>query len=161
MLDFDMLASGNYGRFVYDGDGDEHGFAGPRGSGVIERVFKEFWDSEGLAYETIPFDGRSDYDAFTTAGIPAGGIFAGAEVEKTTEQVALYGGAAGVAFDPCYHQLCDTLANSSAQGLDEHSDAAVHAILTFAQTRSSVNGTAQGAPPSTKPHDWHGEQQVA
>ena len=83
MLDFDMLASPNYARFIYDGNGDEHGFAGPNGSGNIEQVFKDFWDSQGLAYETIPFDGRSDYDAFTAAGIPAGGIFAGAEVIKT------------------------------------------------------------------------------
>jgi Zn-dependent M28 family amino/carboxypeptidase len=70
MLDFDMLASPNYGRFIYDGNGDEHGFAGPNGSGNIEQVFKDFWSSQGLAYETIPFDGRSDYDAFTAAGSP-------------------------------------------------------------------------------------------
>jgi Zn-dependent M28 family amino/carboxypeptidase len=101
MLDFDMLASPNYGRFIYDGNGDEHGFAGPNGSGNIEQVFKDFWSSEGLGYETIPFDGRSDHDAFTTAGIPAGGIFAGAEVVKTAAQVELYGGKAGVPFDKC------------------------------------------------------------
>jgi len=108
MLDFDMLGLPNYGRFIYDGNGDEHGFAGPNGSG---QVFKDFWSSEGLAYETIPFDGRSDYDAFTTAGIPAGGIFAGAEVKKTPDQVQLYGGEAGAPFDVCYHQLCDRLTN--------------------------------------------------
>jgi Zn-dependent M28 family amino/carboxypeptidase len=116
MLDYDMLASGNYARFIYDGNGDEQGFAGPKGSGIIEQVFKDFWDSEGLAYETIPFDGRSDYDAFTDVGIPAGGIFAGAEVIKTAAQVLLYGGTAGEAFDPCYHQLCDTLDNISVKG---------------------------------------------
>ena len=153
MLDFDMLASDNYGRFIYDGNGDEQGFAGPNGSGVIEQVFKDFWDSEGLDYETIPFDGRSDYDAFTTAGIPAGGIFAGAEEIKQPEQVALYGGTAGVAFDPCYHQLCDVLANINEKGLDEHSDAAVHAIWTFAQSSSAVQGTAK-ASTTEKPYDW-------
>ena len=42
MLDYDMLASPNYARFIYDGNGDEHGFAGPNGSGVIEQVFKDF-----------------------------------------------------------------------------------------------------------------------
>ena len=154
MLDFDMLASGNYARFIYDGNGDEHGFAGPNGSGNVEQVFKDFWDSQGLAYETIPFDGRSDYDAFTAAGIPAGGIFAGAEVEKEPYQVALYGGTAGIPFDPCYHQLCDTLENINETGLDEHSDAAVHAILTFAQTNSSVNGTARSSTTATKAFDW-------
>jgi Zn-dependent M28 family amino/carboxypeptidase len=159
MLDFDMLASANYARFIYDGNGDEQGFAGPNGSGIVEQVFKDFWDSQGLAYETIPFDGRSDYDAFTTAGIPAGGIFAGAEDIKQPYQVPLYGGTAGVAFDPCYHQLCDTLANINKRGLDEHSDAAVNAILTFAQTPSAVNGTAKGSPSSAKSWDWKGNNQ--
>ena len=37
------------------------------------------------------------------SGIPAGGLFTGAEEVKTPEQAAIYGGAAGVAFDPCYH----------------------------------------------------------
>jgi len=160
MLDYDMLASGNYARFIYDGNGDEQGFAGPKGSGVIENVFKDWYDSQDLAYETIPFDGRSDYDAFTTAGIPAGGIFAGAEGIKQDYQVALYGGTAGDAFDPCYHQLCDTLANISEQGLEEHKDAAVHAIGTFAQTTSSVFGTNRAAPNSSKSWDWKGDRLV-
>ena len=95
MLDYDMLASGNYARFVYDGDGSDFGVAGPEGSGAVEQVFSDWFQKLGLAFETIPFDGRSDYDAFTLAGIPAGGIFAGAEVIKTPEQVALYGGTAG------------------------------------------------------------------
>jgi hypothetical protein len=60
------------------------------GIGVLERAYKDWYDSQDLAYETIPFDGRSDYDAFTEVGIPAGGIFAGAEVIKTPAQVALY-----------------------------------------------------------------------
>jgi Zn-dependent M28 family amino/carboxypeptidase len=160
MLDFDMLASPNYARFIYDGNGDEQGFAGPNGSGTIEQVFKDFWKSQGLAYETIPFDGRSDYDAFTAVGIPAGGIFAGAEGIKTQAQVALYGGKAGVPFDECYHQLCDDLTNINSQGLEEHSDAAVHAILTFAQTDSAVRGTDKGSKPSTKPKEFKGHYQV-
>ena len=94
-----------------------------------------------------------------TAGIPAGGIFAGAEHIKQPYQVPLYGGTAGVAFDPCYHQLCDTLANINEQGLEEHSDAAVNAILTFAQTPSAVNGTDKGCPSSTKSWDWKGNHQ--
>ena len=161
MLDFDLLASPNYARFIYDGNGDEHGFAGPNGSGTIKQVFKDFWKSQGLAYETIPFDGRSDYDAFTTAGIPAGGIFAGAEVVKTAAQVALYGGTAGDPFDVCYHQLCDDLSNINNKGLSEHSDAAVHAILTFAQTESAVSGTDRGSSTtSTKPKEFKGHHKV-
>ena len=55
----------------------------------------------------MPFDGRSDYVGFTDRGIPAGGIFAGAEQPKTPEQEAIYGGAAGSAYDVCYHEICD------------------------------------------------------
>ena len=45
----------------------------------------------------------------------------------------------GVAFDPCYHQACDTYADLVAR--DERTDAAAHTILTSAMTSSSVEGT--------------------
>jgi Zn-dependent M28 family amino/carboxypeptidase len=110
MLDYDMLASQNYVRFLYDGDGSSPGneaFAGPPGSGLIEKVQDDWFKSKGQQTDRVPFDGRSDYVGFTDRGIPAGGIFAGAEQPKTPEQEAIYGGAAGSAYDVCYHQLCD------------------------------------------------------
>jgi Zn-dependent M28 family amino/carboxypeptidase len=58
-------------------------------------VFSDFWQSQNLSSEQIPFDGRSDYVGFTDLGIPAGGIFAGAEVPKAPAQEAIYGGPAG------------------------------------------------------------------
>ena len=36
-----------------------------------------------MVSEPIPFDGRSDYVGFINRGIPAGGVFAGAEAPKT------------------------------------------------------------------------------
>ncbi|WCB92246.1 Aminopeptidase [Baekduia alba] len=127
MVDLDMMASPNYARFVYDGDGsDNPGEEGPTGSDIIESLFTGYWAGRGLVSETTPFDGRSDYVAFTDVGIPAGGIFAGAEGIKTPEQAAKYGGTAGIAFDKCYHQACDTLANLNTQALDEFSDASAY-----------------------------------
>ena len=143
-LNFDMLGSPNYGRFVYDGDGSATGTEGPNGSGAVERVFTDYFASQGLATQETAFDGRSDYGPFIDAGIPAGGLFSGAEDVKTVEQAALFGGQAGVAFDPCYHSACDDLGNVSLVGLDELSDGAAHAVLVFAETRSAVNGTGQG-----------------
>ena len=71
MLDFDMMASPNFARFVYDGDGSDFpGNEGPTGSDIIESLFTGYWAGRGLASETIPFDGRSDYVAFTDAGSP-------------------------------------------------------------------------------------------
>ncbi len=110
MLDYDMLASQNYVRFLYDGDGsDNPGLEGPPGSGLIEKVQDDWFKDRGLETDRVPFDGRSDYVGFTNRGIPAGGIFAGAEQPKTPEQEAIYGGAAGSAYDVCYHEICDDL----------------------------------------------------
>ena len=103
-LNFDMVGSPNYVRFVYDGSGDV-GPAGPAGSAAIEDFFNGFYAARGLAFEPTAFDGRSDYGPFIAAGvdIPAGGLFTGAEGIKTAAQAAVYGGTAGQQYDPCYH----------------------------------------------------------
>jgi aminopeptidase Y len=138
-LNFDMIGSPNFVRFVYDGSGDI-GPTGPAGSAEIEDVFNGYFAANGLATEPTAFDGRSDYQAFINNGIPAGGLFTGAEGIKTSEQAAIYGGTAGAAYDPCYHQACDTFANNSNVVLDQMSDAIAHATITFAQNTSLVNG---------------------
>jgi Zn-dependent M28 family amino/carboxypeptidase len=138
-LNFDMVASPNFGRFVYDGDGPDEA---PPGSGAIEQVFNQYFDSRSLAYLPTPFDGRSDYGPFIAVGIPAGGLFTGAEDIKPAEQVPLFGGTAGVAYDKCYHQACDTLANISWRGLDQMSDAVAHSVWTFAQSTELVDAGA-------------------
>ncbi|KGM31608.1 hypothetical protein P409_26200 [Inquilinus limosus MP06] len=139
MLDFDMLASPNYVRFVYDGNGSTFPDAtGPNGSGLVENVFLAFFAQRNLATEPTAFDGRSDYVAFTDAGIPAGGIFSGAEVVKTEAQARIYGGTAGQPYDPCYHQACDTIANINNTVLDQFSDAVANSVVVFAQRRDPV-----------------------
>ena len=114
---------------------------GPKGSGSIESVFIEYFSLQSLESEPTEFDGRSDYDAFINAGVPAGGLFTGAEGIKTAAQANIYGGTAGIAYDPCYHQACDTIGNVNETALDEMSDAIAHATLLYAMTTSSVNGT--------------------
>ncbi|WP_222863213.1 M20/M25/M40 family metallo-hydrolase [Agromyces mariniharenae] len=131
-LNFDMIGSPNYGRFVYDGSGDAFGIKGPTGSGNIERVFEEYFASQELASEPTAFDGRSDYDAFITRGIPAGGLFTGAEDAKEADEVALYGGlstfeGAPVSYDPCYHQACDSM-----DPIDDGADAELYEALNDA-----------------------------
>ncbi|MGY1621218.1 M28 family metallopeptidase [Geodermatophilus sp. SYSU D00965] len=135
-LNFDMLGSPNHGRFVYDGDGSSIPPTGPAGSGAVEQVFTDYFTAQGLTSEPTSFDGRSDYGPFIAQGIPAGGLFSGAEGLKTEAQTALYGGTAGVAYDACYHQACDDFDNVSAQALDELGDAAAHATLVFALAES-------------------------
>jgi Zn-dependent M28 family amino/carboxypeptidase len=143
-LNFDMVGSPNFVRFVYDGDGSGTGTAGPNGSKVIEQVFLDYFAGQGLPSEPTPFDGRSDYGPFIDVGIPAGGLFTGAEGIKTAEQVEMYGGTSGEQYDPCYHQACDTVDNVDVDELDRMADATAHAVLTFAMTTSAVNGTDKG-----------------
>jgi Zn-dependent M28 family amino/carboxypeptidase len=143
-LNFDMVGSPNFVRFIYDGDASDTASLASTGSGVVEDVFLNYFASQNLPVEPTAFDGRSDYDAFISVGIPAGGLFTGAEGVKTAAQAAVYGGTAGLAYDPCYHQACDTIDNLSMTALDQMSDAAAHATLTFAQTGSAVEGTDKG-----------------
>lgn len=151
MLNFDMIGSPNFARYVYDGDGTA-GPEGPTGSGFIEDVFVDYFASQGLFNEPTAFDGRSDYGPFIAEGIPAGGLFTGAEQPKTDAQVLQYGGIADAQLDPCYHAACDTFAGSgdgpgaTAPGLglvalDQMSDAAAHTVLFFSKTKVDVRNT--------------------
>jgi Zn-dependent M28 family amino/carboxypeptidase len=143
MLNFDMISSPNFARFVYDGDLSDSPpppSGAPEGSAQIEELFVDYFESQGLASEPTAFSGRSDYGPFIEVGIPAGGLFTGAEGIKTPEQVDLYGGVAGEQYDPCYHLGCDDIDNPSPVALDEMGDAAAHATISLAQSTQIVNG---------------------
>ena len=141
-LNFDMLGSPNYMQMVYDAD--ESGFNAPvvvpPGSTAIEEVFESFYTRSGEPYDDAEFSGRSDYQAFINNGIPAGGLFTGAEVPKTAAQQVIWGGTAGAQFDPCYHAACDTYDNVSLDALAINADAVAFAVVTFAYSTESVNG---------------------
>lgn len=161
-LNFDMVASPNYMFGIYDGDNSggtaAPGFI-PEGSAEIEDVFEKYYADRGEPYQDSEFSGRSDYGPFIAVGIPAGGLFTGAEVTKTAAEAELYGGVAGAAYDPCYHEPCDNLTgegqdealydqlsedytligNVNVHALDVNSDAIATAVLTFAYDTSTVN----------------------
>ena len=104
-LNFDMVGSPNHVFFIYDGD-DSDGVGagpGPGGSAEIEKVFEGFFAARGVPFKGTDFSGRSDYGPFIADGIPAGGLFTGAEGVKTADEAALWGGTAGQPYDPCYH----------------------------------------------------------
>jgi aminopeptidase S len=129
-LNFDMVGSPNPGYFAYDGDGSS-GSGGPAGSAEIEQVLRSYFSSISVPVQDTAFDGRSDYGPFIRVGIPAGGLFTGAEGRKTSQQAQLWGGQAGVAFDRCYHSSCDTTSNIDDTALDRNADAIAHAVWTL------------------------------
>lgn len=143
-LNFDMVASPNYIFMVYDGDESgweaPEGVPIPEGSTQIEDLFESYYTWAGVPYDDAQFSGRSDYQAFIQNGVPAGGLFTGAEVVKTAQQAAIWGGTAGAQYDPCYHLVCDTIANLSLDALDVNTDAIATAVLTYAYSTETVNG---------------------
>ena len=139
---YDMVGSPNYIFMVYDSDEStfEAPVAIPDGSIAIEDLYESYYTWVGEPYDDTEFSGRSDYEAFILAGIPSGGLFTGAEVPKTEEQEAIWGGTAGEPFDPCYHQACDTFDNVDLHALEVNSDLIAFAMLTYAYSTESVNG---------------------
>jgi Zn-dependent M28 family amino/carboxypeptidase len=131
-LNFDMIASPNFARIVYDGDGTAGGAPWPEGSAAIEQAFREHFAARGLAVEERDVTGRSDHAVFVRAGIASGGVASFARGEKTHAQARLFGGAASFAVQPCYHRACDTLARANPVVLAEIARATARVVGRFA-----------------------------
>jgi len=133
-LNFDMIASPNFKRGVYNASSATvDSVQAP--SLKIQKIFEEFYQAQGLDYELSDFDGRSDYQAFVANGIPSGGLDSGAEGLKTPAQVKMYGGIAGLPFDPCYHLACDVIYNVNIGALESASQCSAYALSYFATHR--------------------------
>lgn len=179
-LNFDMIGSPNYIFGIYDGDDSdaEGAGAGPEGSAQIESVLERYFDTRGQNHVGTDFSGRSDYQAFINNGIPAGGLFTGAEGLKTEAHVELFGGVAGASLDPCYHQRCDSLTpvadgadadlyaeldevydlvgNVNRYALGHNADAIAYAVGTFAMSLDDLTGSAGAADAEGKKKTLHG-----
>ncbi|MBY5161524.1 M20/M25/M40 family metallo-hydrolase [Salsipaludibacter albus] len=141
-INFDMVGSPNFIYGVYDADQSTFEATAnvPAGSAELEDLFEAYYSYNDIPYEDSEFSGRSDYQAFIDVGIPASGLFTGAEVVKTEEQEAIWGGIAGESFDQCYHQACDTIDNVSAEAVEVNVDAIGYAIFSLAASTEAVNG---------------------
>jgi len=129
-LNFDMVASTNFFRGIYNGTSANEPIR--NGSTVIQYLFQKAFDTQSLAWDLTPFTGRSDYGPFIEKGIPAGGLFTGAEVLKTAEFLERYGGLMNVPYDPCYHSACDNLLNINQEVLGQMAYAAAFTLQTLA-----------------------------
>jgi Zn-dependent M28 family amino/carboxypeptidase len=126
VLNFDMVGSTNYGRFVYDGG------HGPPGSARIEDLFRAYFAARQQSVEEVFLQGSSDHAPFARAGLPVGGLFTGADARKEPGLARRFGGAVGRPYDSCYHQACDTLSNVNLLVLGQMADAAAVVALRLA-----------------------------
>jgi Zn-dependent M28 family amino/carboxypeptidase len=145
-LNFDMVGSPNPGYFTYDGDQstpfrrDQAPARVPEGSAGIERTLAAYLESAGMPAQDTFFDGRSDYDAFTFAGIPAGGLFSGGEGDKTEAQQQEWGGEAGEPYDPNYHKPADNIDNIDQTSLGIQGAGVGYVVGLYAQDQTGRNG---------------------
>ena len=126
VLNFDMVGSPNFVRFVYDGDKE------PPGSARIENAFRTYFAAHKQPVEELSLEGSSDHAPFAEAGFAVGGLFTGADERKPASAARRFGGAAGKPYDSCYHQVCDTVANVNMRVFDQMADAAAVVALYLA-----------------------------
>jgi Zn-dependent M28 family amino/carboxypeptidase len=153
-LDFAMLGSPNAGFFT--DDGDQSGPPGPgvafsdvpEGSAGIERTLAGYLYLAGKRPADMPLNPTNDYHPFMVAGVPIGGVTAGAQQLKTTVQARLWGGQAGIAFDPNQKSARDTVDNINPEALGVMGSAVAFAVGSYAASIGGVNGV----PPHDKRH---------
>ena len=145
-LNFDMVGSPNYVVGVYDADQSTYPapVPVPPGSDSLEQVFTDHFDGVGQPWVDTEFSGRSDYQAFIEAGIPASGLFTGADDVKTEAEVALFGGTAGIPQDPNYHTAADDLDNVDRHVLGINSRAIAYAAYSLAGDPTPLDLTDNG-----------------
>lgn len=144
-INVDMVGSPNFMMSVFDGDGSKFGQKGPEGSAAIEHKFTAFFKTLGVETVESELNGRSDYAAFSAAGIAVGGIFTGAEGVKTEEQAALFGGKAGEAYDSCYHKACDSIDNISTEAIEKNTSALAYMAFSFGNSTAEIRSKEKSA----------------
>ncbi|MGD1255232.1 M28 family peptidase [Mycobacterium seoulense] len=153
-LNFTTLGSPNAGFFTDDGDQSGPPAPGvtyadvPDGSAGIERTLAGYLNLAGKRPADMPLTTRSDYHPFMVAGVPFGGMTAGASQLKTTVQARLWGGQAGAPFDPNYQGPRETVDTINRDALAIMGSGVAYAVGTYAQSVGGVNGV----PPHDKRH---------
>ncbi|CAF3341739.1 unnamed protein product [Rotaria socialis] len=137
-----MLASSNYYFSIYQPAKLPSATSSKvkNASDTILQVLRNWFDKHDLPWdESEPI--LSDYVPFLFAGIPCAGTFSGTDTIKTSERRDRYGrvlghgydGIAGIHFDSCYHQACDTIENINPFGYETMVKSAAHVLETLAR----------------------------
>jgi Zn-dependent M28 family amino/carboxypeptidase len=152
-LNFDMIGSPNFFYGIYNGSG-----AAPeirQRSVLIQNQFEAAVSRQNKPYDLTPFSGRSDYGPFIENGVAAGGLFSGAEEVKNAAGRSKFTGIANTAYDPCYHDYCDSFENINVEGLTTLANAAYSVTNYFVSSyRASEKSKPLGKPHFFEPHPY-------
>ena len=120
----------------------------PAGSAGVERMLAGYLNLAGVRPADMPLGRAADYAPFLAAGVPIGGMTTGWSQRKTEVQARLWGGKAGVAFDPNYHTARDNIDDLDRDALSVMGPALAFAVGSYAQSVDGVNGV----PPRDQRH---------
>ena len=112
----------------------------PEGSAGIERTFVAYLKDAGKTAQDTSFDGRSDYDGFTKAGVPAGGLFSGAE-DKMTRSRPTCGTARRTSRSiRTTTRTTDTLDHIDRRAMEINGGGVAYVVGIYAQDQRGRNG---------------------
>lgn len=126
-LNFDMLGSPNYVSGVFNGQSSINPIIRPS-SNKISDLFLTFFNATSNPFSRADMIAGSDFVPFVDASIASGGLQTGASSLKDMTERSQFKGFANAAYDPCYHQPCDTVENLNQKAIEIHSKAAAHVI---------------------------------
>jgi Zn-dependent M28 family amino/carboxypeptidase len=122
-LNVDMAGSVNGANLVYDEA------SAARGSERITDLFATWFDDHGQPWAAVDLGGSSDHAGFQAAGIPTGGLFAGATSSGSAAAPAA--SAARAVPDPCYHLACDDRSNVDVERVATFAAALADVVLAL------------------------------
>lgn len=132
-INFDMMGGPNFIPQIHD----SYDVSVPVSDNIkdashqIQVIFESYFKGEDLPFDLTAMAGGSDYLPFIEVGIPSNGMATGASGLKTAAERETYGGLANAAYDPCYHQYCDTIDNVSREAIHQCSQAASLTLETL------------------------------
>ncbi|KAL6080368.1 Aminopeptidase Y [Balamuthia mandrillaris] len=138
-LNFDMLASPNFIPLVSDGSTAPEKVR--NGSTTVQNILRGYLDDEAdtKAKLTPMSKPSSDFYPFLMNNIPAGFVTSGASQVKDEADRKNWGGIAGAALDPCYHQRCDTNENIHKDVLTDLAKAGAYTLSKLATQNNLRN----------------------
>jgi Zn-dependent M28 family amino/carboxypeptidase len=122
-LNLDMAGSVNGMNLIYDEAG-----AAP-GSAEITELYEASLEERGEPFDHVDIGGSSDHYGFVVAGIPTGGLFAGAAATGSASNPSA--NPTGPAPDPCYHIGCDDVDNVDLDRVVLFADATLAVVLAL------------------------------
>jgi Zn-dependent M28 family amino/carboxypeptidase len=121
-LNLDMTGSPQGANLVYAEA------AGADGSSAITQAFIDWFTDRGMPVEPADLGGGSDHGSFSAAGIPTGGLFAGATETGGAAQPSESASGSEPA-DACYHLACDDIDNVDVERAALFADATLAVVL--------------------------------